>query len=306
MHTALEQSILQTLHYFALAEHPLTFEELYANLWQPPRITYAQFKAVWPQHAHLAVEKQGFIMLLGHEANILQRKNAQVESALKLKKARRAANIILIVPFIRAVLVCNSVGRETAREQSDIDFFIIAEKKRLWLVRLFSNLLLRALGLRTYGTKTKNRVCLSFYIGTDQLNLAPWRVAPDDIHLAYWLHQMLPLFDPDHWYSRFIKANAWTKNFLPHATVSSYPLVADGPLRRGFRKFWETMWRASYGDLIESQAKAIQWQKIAPALKKQSTDGSHGVVFAEGIIKLHEHDTRRKIREEWLTKISKS
>ena len=43
MRSILEQAILRTLIYFDLASFPLTKEELFAFLWQPPAIGYEEF-----------------------------------------------------------------------------------------------------------------------------------------------------------------------------------------------------------------------------------------------------------------------
>jgi hypothetical protein len=67
---------------------------------------------------------------------------------------------------------------------------------------------------------------------------------------------------------------------------------------------WEKMWCGAYGDMLEKQAKDFQWVKFKLSVKEKSKLNDHGVVIKEGIIKLHEHDTRRDYREKWLQKCS--
>ena len=64
------------------------------------------------------------------------------------------------------------------------------------------------------------------------------------------------------------------------------------------------MWQGIYGDMLEKQAKDFQWMKMKLPLKEKSELNDNGVVIKEGIVKLHEHDTRRDYREKWLEKIS--
>jgi len=203
MTSALEQSISQTLSYFSLLNFPLTQEELFRYLWFPPRLTFAEFVT---QLDVLAGQgrvqtSNGFYFLAGEEKNIEIRRRSTVPSDLKLKKARRAMRLIRAVPFLRAVAITSSVATESAGPESDIDFFIIAEAGRIWIVRFFTNLILRLLGLRIYGDKKKDRICLSFYVDTAHLDLSAWRIAKDDVRFAYLIAGMVPLYD-DGWCSK--------------------------------------------------------------------------------------------------------
>jgi len=322
----LQQSICKTLAYFDLADFPLTKEELFAYLWQPPRANYDDFltvilaSSVIPAKAGIQggdgfripvrndiAEKHGYFFLPDREQIVESRRRRLVTSEIKIKIAKKAIRKIRSIPFLRAVFVCNSVGSYQAEEDSDIDFFIVAEPGRIWLVRFFSNLILRLRGLRTYGTKTKNKICLSFFVDLSHLNLAPWRVADDDIHFAYWLHQMAPVYNPENLYQRFLQANGWTEkyllniNLLPHTDYLKK--VADSRLGKIWKKAWEKMWESGYGNLLEKQAREWQIMKMKFSVKEKAEKGDRGIVLADGVIKLHENDTRRKHRENWLSKI---
>ena len=325
----LEQSIYKTLAYFDLLNFPLTREELFRYLWQPPRMGFEEFVAfAMPQ------EKDGCYFFSGREPIVAERREASKISDQKLEIARRAVKLIRSVPFLRAIFICNSVGAGMARPESDVDFFIVAEKKRVWIVRLFTNLVLRCLGLRTYGSHQANRICLSFYVDTAHLDLAPWRVADDDIHFAYWLHQMKPIYDPLQYYEKFLRANRWVEKYLPNMTNTPHGhppargespnsrldgeaagspnppsqggtrgvLVAESRLGHIWKKMWEAMWRGSYGVMVEREAKKLQLTKMKLSLQAKAKLPDHGVVLTDSIIKLHENDTRKVLREKWLEK----
>lgn len=300
-------AIIKTLAYFDGANFPLTTEELFRYLWQSPSIDRTNVSAALAELVAWGVvaTKWGYYFLPGREATIERRRRATVFSDQKLKRARRAAKFIKAVPFLRAVLVANSVGRGVAEAGSDIDFFIIAEKGRIWIVRFFTNLILRMFGLRTYGTKRTDRVCLCFYIDAVHLDLANYRALPEDIHFAYWLQQMAPVYDPDKWYERFLKANHWAAALVPHQkTRTIAPEMRLGWLGKMWRGFFEIAWRGVYGSLIEKQAKDIQMMKIKPAVKAKALQKDNGVVLGEGIIKLHEQDTRLVSHEAWVRRVA--
>ncbi len=304
----LEQSIIKTLAYFDIADYPLTAEELFRYLWQPPRLSYEDFLVRLPNCGGYE-QKYGYYFLPGRELIIEKRRERSLESALKLKRARTAAGFIAAVPFLRAIFVCNSVGSEQARTGSDIDFFIVTTARRIWIVRFFTNLILRIFGLRTYGRKRQNRICLSFFVDTDHLNLSPYKICDNDIHFIYWLHQMQPLYDLGNWHEKFLLANIWTDQFVPHIKSGGSLVlgfaVYNSPVGRIWKSVWEKMWGTPYGDLVENQAKQLQAQKskIKIFIEKKQTAPSQGIIIADGVIKLHENDTRQDYLNKWLQRI---
>lgn len=305
MHQALQQSILQTLAYFSVASFPLTKEEILRHLWKGPNVSLTELENELQVlvDGGVITEKWSYYFLLGEEKTIEIRRRAVVFNDQKLKKARRACRLIAWVPFLRAVMVCNSVGREVAVKESDIDLFIVADKGRLWVVRSFTNFILRLFGLRTYNHKGRDRICLSFFIITSELDLAPYRAIAEDIHFAYWLHQMVPIFDPENYYAKILAANIWVDNLLPNRKTA----VSNFSLRLGIlgtitKRFFEIAWKGPYGDLIEKQGKAIQWMKIKPKVKELAGNSDTNVVINDSIVKLHEHDARLNYREAWLKK----
>ncbi len=368
----LENSLVKTLAYFDLFNFPLIEEELFKFLWMPPHLRQGfggQTRMGFEEFGKLASElarplptlsfakergdslspsqrrereersrtigwRDSYYFLPGREEIISTRQKGAKETERKLIKARRAVKLIRSVPFLRAVFVCNSVGARMARPESDIDFFIVAEKNRIWIVRFFTNVILRLFGMRTYGSHQANRVCLSFYVDVAHLDLTPWRAVDEDIHFAYWMHQMIPLYDPENYYEKFLKANTWVEKFLPNVFMSTSETPPCPPLKRGgcgdssppfkegtggevsgmvgdsrlgriWKKMWEAMWWGSYGNIIESEAKKLQMIKMKLSTKEKAKLPDHGVVITDGVIKLHENDARRVVRDSWLKKIER-
>lgn len=226
----LELSVIQTLAYFDIEDYPLTKEELYHYLWKPPSCTYDEFVdflSVFTSQKNFVQEKWGHFFLKGREEAVEKRREKIVPTELMLKKAMHGVKLIRSIPFLKAVFVCNSVGREVADKESDIDFLIITTPKRMWLVRFFTNVILRLFRLRTYGNHEAGRICLSFFLDTDHLNLAAYRACEEDIHFAYWIHQMFPLYDPEDMYTKFVQANTWTQKFLPNLHTNIPALKQD-------------------------------------------------------------------------------
>jgi hypothetical protein len=308
--TSLIKSIQQTLIYFDLFSYPLTAQELWYFLWQPPSISYEDFLAelnVLVEASALEVSypfietKQGYYFLSGKVASIAARQEKIVFSDRWLARARLATLLIQGIPFLKAVFVCNSVGAELATPESDIDFLIIAAPGQVWFVRFWANVILRIVNMRTYGARSAGKICLSFFVDTEHVNLGPYRVISDDIHFAYWLFQMVPVYDPNNYYAAFLKANTWLELYLPHSYKNILQQVAAevGFFRKTQAKF-EFLLRTAFGDKITQHLKKWQWKRLDSKLKIAAEQSCHGVVLEKGILKFHEHDTRLMWKQKWL------
>lgn len=282
--------------YFSLFNFPLTESELYFYLWEGEEGSYDEFKIELQKmlEEKLVEDEKGFYFLPGQVENISKRESSVLPVEKKIKKAKKAARLISFVPFLKAIFVCNSVAGFTAGKESDIDFFIIGEENRLWLVRFFTNLILRIFGLRTFGKHNADRVCLSFYAGAEHLDLSPWKAGTQDIYLAIWLSQLLPVFDPENYLQKIRGANSWSKIFLPNTQID---FVSDKNPKNYFKNNIEKLFDGQIGNILENLVKKIQYSKLQRTLKKQ--EGS-GVVIENGILKFHEHDRRVEFYERWV------
>ncbi len=303
---ALEKSILRTLVYFDIFSLPLKEEEFYNLLWRPPALSkndfFAGLKVLIKDGV---VGKRGDFYFLPGKESVIDDHLIRKEICLKkMRVARRAARLLSFVPFLNAIFLCNSVAAGTATEKSDIDFLIIVTPGRLWLVRVLVNFVLRITGMRTYGLKLANRVCLSFFVDEKSLDFSDLRSTEEDIHFAYWLHQTVPLFDPYYLWRKFINLNQWTVRYLPYVRNNKaiLPIVLLSNGKRIWRRMWERIWTGWYGDLLERQAESLGRQKMKLSLKEKAEAEGKDVVLSKRVIKLHEDDRRLAVREEWLKK----
>ncbi|MFZ2978714.1 MAG: hypothetical protein WA057_03525, partial [Candidatus Magasanikiibacteriota bacterium] len=190
-------------------------------------------------------------------------------------------------------------------DNSDIDVFIIVRRGRLWLARLLVTLVSSFFRFRRTKRKIKNKICLSFYLSDDSLNLE--KIAIDnDIYLMYWLTQLIPFYDPEDLLSSLQKANTWVEKFLPNA-FQPYDLITKWRVVQigfGFKlkKFFEKVWQSGYGDLIESQAKGAQQAKIKMNYLSVQNANDTRVVVNDKMLKFHESDRRVVYRDKWAEK----
>jgi hypothetical protein len=70
-----------------------------------------------------------------------------------------------------------------------------------------------------------------------------------------------------------------------------------------FKKVFERVLGGKLGDFSEMIVKKIQSIKMKSAAKNKPLHADRGVFISDSVIKLHEQDSRRWYREQWLEKI---
>jgi hypothetical protein len=303
--TDLEQKILKTIIYFDLFNYPLTAWEMWKwlyndNLHKIEKYEFFDIVEILDNSQFLKdriKSHEGFYFLNNHERLVKQRKDRYVIAWQKFRKIRRITKILKWVPFVKMIAVCNDLAYFNAPSESDLDFFIITQKKRIWLTRFFSVLIIKLLGLRPSEKGKKDKVCLSIYINEDNLNLEKYRISSNDIHFTYWLESIIPLYDADNYYQRLRQANSWIKKFLPHVFPYKANLrqeVAESKLIKIIKKF-ESLF---FCNLDEKFYRWLQTKKFSPKIKELLNKDTR-VVANDQILKFHTNDNREEIKKKF-------
>ncbi len=313
----LEQSIFETVAYFDIFDYPLRANEIKNWLWK----IKADLKdvVITLQTSEFLKErlssKDGFFYLKGREENIKKRLERYRFAETKYKKAVKFIKIFSICPFVRAVAVCNDLGYGNSPEEGDIDLFVITAKNRSWFVRAKIAGFLKFFRLRPGETKI-NPICASFYIDENNLNLrelAAVNPPEQDIHFAYWINQMTPVFaNPaealakadgtnDIW-QKFCGENKWARDLIPNAdSFVTNPVRVVNPSI--FQKIFELFLFGFIGDFFEKICKSLQLKFLPPQIRDKMNKNTN-VVIRDGVLKMHTNDRRKFYFEEFQNKIS--
>ncbi len=106
---------------------------------------------------------------------------------------------------------------QNADKHDDIDFFVITKKNTLWLTRLLLIFVLKLIGRHRgrLDRKVSNKVCLNMIMEESKLEFGKER---QDLYTAHEIVQIVPLFQRESTYSRFISANEWVGKYLANAS----------------------------------------------------------------------------------------
>ncbi len=201
------------------------------------------------------------------------------------EKAKKYKKIFQYLPWVQCICVCNSLAMNAASKKSDIDLFIITKTQRLWTTRIALTAILVLFGQRKTKYKHAWKFCLSFFISNDSLDISS--IALDnDFYLEYWVETLIPIVNKNHTFENFINSNS-------HWTGMKHFDFEELSTQKKNVWLWETLWNN-----VEFYIKKI----FLPKTKKsfQNIWKPFGVIIGESMLKFHNKDQRKIIRDEIL------
>jgi len=261
----LRRAIVETIAFFDLFEYPLTQNEILKYL--QLKTTYlAIFKELELLVNEKTINREGGLYFLeGRIANISERKKKYNYSARKFKIAMKISRIFRFIPWIQLICVANLIGRDNLREEGDIDLFIVSDKNRLWLTRFFTVLVAKLLNVRPQINNTKDKICLSFFISEEQMNLENIRDNKMDMYFNYWFINLAPIYSRDNSFSELMKANEKILESFPNYFPQK---ISDKRKIKSFHNdFYKKNWELFFGGL-EKNIKKFQLKIMPENLKK--------------------------------------
>jgi len=300
----LEKSILATIAYFDIFNYPLTEVEIWKWLW----FENSKVSNLWEIEQtlknseilkSLMSNSRGFYFLKNREELVEIRERRYILAEKKVKRAKRVAGLLKFIPGIKMIAVCNSLAWTNAREESDIDFFIVTAPNKIWTARFWAAGFLQIFGLRPSKNNARDKICLSFFVDEDSLNLEPLAVGQLDVYLVYWIVQLWPLYDRGGVYQKFWQANTWVKNFLPNVFSREMDAEKNVGNAAGLPQK-----HASQESFIEKFFRWLQ-MKLLPKNLKEMENRDSRVVITDKILKFHANDRREEYKKIWEEKMAK-
>ncbi len=268
MPAELEQNIFATICYYDVLMYPLTLFEIWKYLMvenYQENVENLQTKICFSDITN-SLEKnflkdkienyQGFYFLRGQKMLVSERISRNKLSEKKYKRIIKVVRFLRIIPFVRMIGVTGRMAMKNAQEKSDLDLFIILEKEHIFTGRILVTLATHILGVRRYGKKIANRICLNYFITTGSL-----KIGTQDIFSSSEYFFILPVFGFA-CFKKFQKANNWIKKYHKNYVPIELPVlktIEDNFLTSHIRKIGESFFG---GKFLEEKLKKYQTNRI--------------------------------------------
>jgi predicted nucleotidyltransferase len=221
---------------------------------------------------HLVIERlifkfDKYYTLKNDHFLIERRQKGNANAADMLITAKKVGNIIARFPYVQGIAVSGSLSKNFADEDSDIDFFIITTKNRLWIARTLMHLLKKL----AFLVKREHYLCMNYYIDEEDL-----LIHEKNIYTATEIATLIPLHG-DTIFEQFYNANAWTRTFLPNKCLRL--AMAKPGKRSAVKRAIEWLFNNRFGNAIDDLLMRIttkRWLKKMQANKRNS----RGIIMA--------------------------
>lgn len=211
-----ETCIVKTLAYADVFDYPLSSEELWRFLISDKKISKALVEKTLHTMADRVVVKNGLYCFSDRLHIITKRIERKKDNREKFRLAQRVIFYLCFVPTVRLIGISGALAMSNAEKLDDIDLFVITQKNTVWLTRMALMIILEILGVRRkrFQTQVENKVCLNMLIDESVLAFPKEK---QNLYVAHEIVQMMPLFDRNKTYQKFMSANRWVKKFLPNS-----------------------------------------------------------------------------------------
>jgi hypothetical protein len=234
-----KQDILATISYFDIFDYPITQSEIsqfLQNSYPSRDITDSLHELAMENWIYQFDE---FYALQDSYGLVIRRRQGNLKARNMLKTAEKIASFLSAFPFVRGVAVSGSLSKNFADEKSDIDFFIITAKNKLWLARA----IMHGFKKFTFLFKKEHWFCMNYYVDEAML-----QIKEKNIYTATEIATLLPLRGIGS-FQEFYQHNKWSRNFLPNHTMRvSYLQELRSPL---LKKGIEIIFSNPFGHLLD-------------------------------------------------------
>jgi D-beta-D-heptose 7-phosphate kinase/D-beta-D-heptose 1-phosphate adenosyltransferase len=211
-------AILKTLLYSEIFNYPLKKEEIYNFLISSQKISKEEVYKTLSLLKEPFKKKNNYFYISNNNSLISERQSKEMKSNKKIRRAKKIIKIISIIPTIKFIGISGALSMKNSGENDDIDIFIISKKDFTWTTRFLVAIFLNFLG--SYRTRNSinfaDKICLNMILDENSMY---FRNKKQNLYIAHEIMQIIPVFNKDKTFEKFIEINNWTNNFLANATV---------------------------------------------------------------------------------------
>jgi len=222
-----KDTIFKTLLYSDIFDYPLNKNEIFKflalrkidknNLDKYLKESVKEGKLILTDGFYCFPERQKIIAI---------RLEREKESLRKISRAKKITKLLNYLPSVKLIGISGSLALKNCKKDDDIDLFVITGKNSLWLTRLIIIAFLKlGSNYRNYNSKNvSDKFCLNMLVTEGTMVLPKTK---RNFYTSHEVVQLMPLFNRDETYEKFLGANIWVKKFLPNSLNGIAPKVNE-------------------------------------------------------------------------------
>lgn len=274
---ACDRAIKRTLAYSAVFKYPMSEFQLYTFLITKKKYEYEFFnkslrRLVKKKHIKA---KEGKYYLPG--VRPVSWKLRYKYSQELLDETRLCIRLLQAIPWIKMIAITGATASHNAVKDDDVDIFILTEKNRLWLSRLFVYLILKITGKYAQGGEGNKKLCCNLYADESGMK---WGRHKQNVYVAREMVSMLPLYVKGDSYFKFMQKNAWALKHFHNYKVE---------LPKNFSE--DNLNKSHLVNKLEDWARKFQLNYMKD---KKTTE-----ITTKNFIHFNKHDHSKKILSEY-------
>lgn len=299
-----EQGILRTLAFFDAFNMPLTAEDIFRYYHsegsKPLRSETEQALSSLLNQNRVTGEESHYRLADRPSSIISDRKQSRMRAIDMLKKSQPWLSCLASWPGVRAISICNNIAFLNASEESDIDLFLIVNPGEIWQTRFALASFLQVFKKRPQPGNEYGKLCLSFIITSDQLDLSFIKLQ-DDIYLSYWLKTLLPVYDPEGLVAKTKEANWQLFSHLGVLDAPEFEIQFDLSKKLPLFRLGHAISSTSkpIRKPLENWTRKFQQKRFPPVIRSKAKDENSEVIISDSMLKFHTNDRRAHYRDLW-------
>lgn len=290
----LDLTVVKTLCYFDVFNYPLTIEEIQVFC------SYPDVSLAGVGQSLMRLGSQGLVFQFGiffslqsDKNNVEKRLTANKEAERWMPLANQKAKLIFSFPFVRSVMVSGSLSKNCMDKDSDLDFFVISSKDRLWLTRamltLYKKLFLR---------NSHKLFCINYYVAEDYL-----RLRDHNIFTATELVTLIPLFGKEHFNLLFDANKDWVLRHYPNFRSRKEINVSPSPIIKSIIETLLSVIPSRWSESKLMQLTSSYWRKRYSTLSEDEFERSFQI--SSFAAKAHPDSFQKKVLDLFQVRVKK-
>lgn len=214
----LDSEIIRTLLYFDIFSFPLSMEEIHVNCSIPLENKGELLKRL------KFLSENGFVkcdsdqyFINGSRDWIDRKQNGAAVAKKYLRRSRWMNRLIGQFPFVRGIGISGSLSKGYADDSSDVDYFIITQKGRLWLSRT-----LIILFKKIFLLNSRKWLCPNYFVDEKSL-----KIPDENAFTATEIVYLKPVYNRE-LFEKFSAENQWVRRFKPNFKMENRHSEATG------------------------------------------------------------------------------